>query len=91
MHKPQPVYQKSFSKGQITIPKAIRDELGIGDQFWLKIFVQNGAIVAVPQQESQSKQTYVQSLLSISGDWLDTVEVDKNRKQIESHLKKNQL
>jgi len=35
-------YIKSFSKGQITIPKEMRYGNGLGDVFWLKLYIQDG-------------------------------------------------
>jgi AbrB family looped-hinge helix DNA binding protein len=46
-------YVKSFSKGQITIPKEVREVLGIGDEFWLKLSIENGKIVAEPVEREK--------------------------------------
>ena len=39
---------KITSKGQITIPKEIRDELDIGEGMYLKGYIENGNIVLKP-------------------------------------------
>jgi AbrB family looped-hinge helix DNA binding protein len=58
-------YIKSFSNGQVTIPKDIRDNLGIGKDFWLKISVAGGKIIAEPTEGKQNKAQYKESLLAI--------------------------
>lgn len=35
-------YIESFSKGQITLPKVLRDLLGLGNDFWLKVYEDKG-------------------------------------------------
>lgn len=82
---------KSFSKGQITIPKDIRDTLGMLNEFWLKLYVQDGKIIAEPIEQKPDKSAYVQKLLNINGDWLDPDEVKVNREQIEKQLVKRSL
>ena len=79
-------YIKSFSKGQITIPKIVRETLGIGDDFWLKLYVENGKIVAEPINESKSSKNYLHTLTSIKGGWLSVKELVKNRKEIEKRI-----
>ncbi|KKQ73750.1 MAG: hypothetical protein US96_C0054G0012 [Candidatus Woesebacteria bacterium GW2011_GWB1_38_5b] len=91
-------YIKSFSKGQITIPKEIRDELGLGDSFWLKIFPKNGKIIAKPINKSNKKKISVdewrEKLLTMDTSWFtekDVEQIRKNREQIEKRIRKNQL
>ncbi len=82
---------KSFSKGQITIPKDIRDTLGIVNEFWLKLYVQDGKIIAEPIEQKKNKTDYAQKLLNIRGNWFDPSEIEANRGQIERQLTKRSL
>lgn len=82
---------KSFSKGQITIPKEVRNALGIGDEFWLRLSIENGKIIAEPIEQKRSSSRYAKSLLSIKGDWFNSDEIEQNRKQIDQQLQKRSL
>lgn len=82
-------YIKSFSKGQITIPKDVREALGIGDEFWLKLSIENGRIVAEPIDRKQDKTSYAKQLLSIKGDWFNPEDIEKNREQVKKQLRKS--
>lgn len=80
-------YIKSFSKGQITIPKEFREFFGIGDEFWLKIHIADGKLIAEPI-EQKHKTDYKKTLLGIK-EILDlSSELNNNREQIEKQLKK---
>lgn len=67
-------YVKSFSKGQITLPKVLRDSLGLGNDFWVKMYEEKGKIIAEPIEQNQSKLEYLQKLNQIKGDWFDLEE-----------------
>lgn len=86
-------FVKSFSKGQITIPKDIREMLGIVNEFWLKLQVQNGKIIAEPVENKPklTKEEYAKMLLNIKGDWFSQKEHNKIRKEIEKKLAKSSL
>lgn len=87
-------YVKSFSRGQITIPKEIREELGVPEEFWMKMSVDNGKIVVEPVQKTQSKDDYVNSLLSMNTDWFsedDYEDYKKVRQEADEHVDKNSL
>lgn len=84
-------YIKSFSKGQITIPKVIRDELGVENDFWLKIYTEEDKIIAEPVERQKSKADYRKKLLSIKGTWINPREIERNRQEIEKRLKKYDL
>ncbi|MBI4021779.1 MAG: AbrB/MazE/SpoVT family DNA-binding domain-containing protein [Candidatus Andersenbacteria bacterium] len=75
-------YVKSFSKGQITIPKEFREELGLGDEFWLKLFEEEGKIVAEPAEPSPPPADYTETLRTISGDWFDARDYRAMRKEV---------
>lgn len=79
---------KSFSKGQITIPKKIREAVGLGEDFWLKVTVDQGKIIAEPVKSEGNSQEYLQRLLSIKGEWFSESELAENRQEIEKRLKK---
>lgn len=83
-------FVKSFSKGQITVPKEIRDELGLGDDFWLKLSIQKGRLVAEPvEQESKvSPAEYAKRLRKISGGWFSLEDHEKMRQEAENRLKR---
>lgn len=81
-------YIKSFNKGQFTLPKQIRDSLGIGEDFWLKLYVDNGKIIAEPVQKEKKKLDYKKILLSIKGDWFSEDDYKNIRKEVEEKLKK---
>ena len=85
-------YIKSFSRGQITIPKEVRDTLGIGEDFWLKLFVDKGKIIAEPVDERKmNHDEFLHTLLNMKETWDMREEIKQNRKQIEDRLKKNAL
>lgn len=79
----EPQYIKSFSQGQITIPKAFRDNLGIGNDFWLKLYLVEGKIIAEPVGEERvSRDGYLSELMTIKGEWFDVDEWKKMKKEI---------
>ena len=82
-------YIKSFSKGQITIPKEMRDGLGLGDVFWLKLYVENEKIVAEPVEKGSNSAEYQKKLLNIDGSWFDLEDYKKMRGDIERRFSKN--
>ena len=85
---------KSFSRGQITIPKDFRERLGVSEEFWMKIFVDDGKLIVEPVQSKKTKDDYLKSLLSMKTDWFsddDYEDYKKVREEIEQHVKKNSL
>jgi bifunctional DNA-binding transcriptional regulator/antitoxin component of YhaV-PrlF toxin-antitoxin module len=80
-------FVKSFSKGQITIPKEFRDAFGIEDEFWMKMFISGDKIVAEPIEQNKTSSNYQEKLLSIKGDWFAAVELENNRAEVEKRLK----
>ena len=81
-------FVKSFSKGQITIPKELRDILGITYDFWLKLYVQNGKIIAEPVAKTSNNEQYRKNLLDIKGEWFSQEEYQKNKKQLQERSAK---
>lgn len=80
-------YIKSFSQGQITIPKEFREELGLENEFWLKLQLVNQVIVAEPIEKKISKKDYAASLLKIDGSWFDIKDYKKMRAQMRKRKK----
>lgn len=80
-------YIKSFSKGQITIPKDLRKALGMVDEFWLKLYLQDGKIIAEPMEDN-NKENYKKTLLSIKSTIDLEPEISANRAQMEKRFKK---
>lgn len=78
---------KSFSRGQITIPKEIRKTIGVGDDFWLKIYIDDNKLIAEPVGEPKDKNKYLESLLKIKGDWFSFKDYRSVRSQTEKRLK----
>ncbi len=73
-------YIKSFSKGQITIPKEMRYGNGLGDVFWLKLYIQDG---------EGNYNEYQKKLLSIDGSWFDLKDYKKMRSDIDRRFSKD--
>lgn len=86
-------YVKSFSKGQITIPKEFRDAFGIGDDFWLKLSLKEDKLIAEPVKEEKkmSKAAWRTWLLSINETWDLRREIKKNREDMEKQMKAREL
>ena len=81
-------YIKSFSKGQITVPKEIRDELELGDIFWLKIYLDQNRIVGEVVDKGVNKNNYSKRLLKRDGGWFDTGDWKEVRKGVKKRLQK---
>ncbi|MBI2326920.1 AbrB/MazE/SpoVT family DNA-binding domain-containing protein [Candidatus Curtissbacteria bacterium] len=83
-------FVKSFSKGQITIPKKIRESIGLSSDFWLKVSTDNGKIIAEPIEEEKirDKQEWKKSLLKMKPVDIDLEEIKRNREEIEDRLKR---
>ena len=85
-------YVKSFSKGQITIPKELRDRFGLGDDFWLRLSVDEDRLIAEPVDYGSVKpENYLNDILNIKGDWLSLKELKDTRKAVEKRLSNNDL
>ena len=85
---------KSFSRGQITIPKDIRLALGVPEEFWMKLFVDDGKLIVESVQKHPAKNDYLHTLLSLDTSWFSQKDADdykKVRTEIEEHVEKNSL
>jgi bifunctional DNA-binding transcriptional regulator/antitoxin component of YhaV-PrlF toxin-antitoxin module len=83
-------YVKSFNKGQITVPKEFREELGLGDIFWLKISLAQNKMVIEPINDTASPQEKAEKLLRISGKWFDEADWKSSRLELETRLVQNE-
>ncbi|MEW6610114.1 MAG: AbrB/MazE/SpoVT family DNA-binding domain-containing protein [Patescibacteria group bacterium] len=85
-------YVKSFSKGQITIPKELRQSLGMGDDFWLKLQIENGKLTAEPVEHAAprkfSKEEYLKKILTLKTGWFNPQEITNMRKRTARRLKR---
>jgi AbrB family looped-hinge helix DNA binding protein len=82
----EPVYIKSFSKGQITIPKKLRDKLGLKHEFWMKVELKQNQIVLEPTVKKTSRKQYVQKLKRLKTDWFDYDEYKKIHQSWDTHI-----
>ena len=91
--QPQTRYIKTFNKGQMTIPKDFREDFGIGDESWLKLYAQGGKIIMEPIKEDKkfNREEWRKQILSIKGVWDLRAEVKKSRAETEKRLRKNAL
>lgn len=86
------MYIKTFNKGQMTLPKMIRQQWGVGDEFWLKLTLDsNDALVLEPMVQTPDVAAILGRLAALpkpSNDWFSQDERTKIRNQSEKHLKK---
>lgn len=80
-------FVKSFSQGQITIPKDFRDQLQLGNDFWLKLSLQDTRIIAEPALKLSPLSNYSQKLLTVKGDWFNFKDWQKIRRQVADRTK----
>ncbi len=85
-------FVKSFSSGQITIPKDFRELLGVKNDFWLRMKIVDKTIVAEPVEEQNekklSREAYIQRLLSLKTGWFNAQEITGMRKKTARRLKR---
>lgn len=80
------VFIKSFSKGQITIPKVFRDKLGIRDDFWLKMALDGNRLIAEPVSDETRPKNLADKLLNIKGDWFSLSDWKKTRTEVSQRI-----
>ena len=83
-------YARPFSNGQITIPKPIRQAMGIEDKSWLK-FEAKGDQLIISQANpttnlNQSK--YANALRQLNTDWFDAKDYQQIKKSWPARAKK---
>jgi len=82
-------FVKSFSNGQITIPKKFREKLGIGNDFWLKLSLDQNRIIAEPQETKPNRKKYAETLLKLKTNWFDYKEWKEMRKKTNENLNRH--
>lgn len=75
-------FVKSFSSGQVTIPKDFRERLSLGNDFWLRLVLEDNRIIAEPVTKTASGTAYSKKLLGIKGAWFDFEDWKKMRKEV---------
>ena len=82
-------FVKSFNKGQITIPKEFRNSFGIVNEFWLKLYIQNGKLIGEPVEIEKNGSDYIQKLQDIKGEWFSPKEYKKTRIGVDRRMRKS--
>lgn len=85
-------FVKSFSHGQITIPKEFREHLRLSDEFWLQLAIADNKIIAEPVmtgRDDADSGSFASRLLKIKGDWFDIGDWKKVRKEAGKRLAGN--
>lgn len=83
------MFIKSFSRGQITIPKVFRDKLGLEDNFWLKMALENDRLIAEPIAAEPNSKNLSRKLLAVKGDWFNVSDWKKTRREISRRMNAN--
>lgn len=81
-------YIKSFSHGQITVPKEFREELGLGDEFWLKLYIDQNKIVGEPVGPKITLKSYREKLLKLDTSWFSEKKWQAESKKIREEIKR---
>jgi hypothetical protein len=67
----------------------------VTDEFWMKLFIDNGRLVAEPMQDSKpSKEEYLKRLMSLKSGVFTEEDYDdykKIRTEMDEHVEKNSL
>lgn len=88
----QTMYIKTFSKGQMTLPKTIRQQWGVGDEFWLKLTLgKNDTLTLEPMGQPRDVEATLQRLQALpkpNPDWFDLTEQSTIRQETEKKLTK---
>lgn len=83
------MFVKSFSQGQITIPKIFREKLGLENNFWLKMTLNDDKLIAEPVGNEPKLKKQATKLLSVRGDWFNVSDWKKTRQEITDRLNAN--
>jgi|AACY02.16.fsa_nt_gi hypothetical protein len=83
-------YIKTFGKGQVTIPKKLRDACGVDNKTWLRVFANGRQIVMEPVNHvsDAQKNERLKELLSMDGSWVDEDDYRKIREEMEDKIKR---
>lgn len=87
-------YIKSYSKGQFTLPKEVREEFNLGDDFWLELTVDGNKMIvkkAEPMDRVREPVTsdYVTKIQKINGSWSLQEDWEKIRQDFDSRGNKS--
>jgi len=86
------MYIKTFSKGQMTLPKVIREQWGVGDEFWLKLTLEkNDALTLEPMIQPKDVNATLERLQALpkpKRGWFDPAERSTIRQETEKQLQK---
>lgn len=86
------MYIKTFSKGQMTVPKAIRKQWGVTDEFWLKLTLEeDNSLRLEPMEQPQDAEKTLkrlQSLLKPKANWFGDLDHSSVVRSAENQLKK---
>ncbi len=85
-------YTQPFSTGQITIPKFMRQHLGINNNTWIKIELHDNDLILTPQEKhslesEKNKKKYIDSILSLQGGWFSQEEYENLRNKTQKKMK----
>lgn len=64
---------------------------GMTENFWLKLYINNGKIIAEPIEQENNQDEYLKKILSITGKGFSPREIKKNRNEVEKQLAKREL
>lgn len=88
----QTMYIKTFSKGQMTLPKVIRQQWGVGDEFWLKLTLEkNDTLTLEPMVQPRDVLAALKRLEALpkpNPKWFDPAEQSAIRQETEKQLQK---
>lgn len=86
-------YIKSYSKGQFTLPKEVRDALGLGNDFWLQLDLQGNQIRLQPvtgakllKEPEVTQSDYATLLKDLDTTWFDHEEYKKMKDDIKKRV-----
>lgn len=82
---------KSNDKGQVTIPKKIRDYLGIKTNITLILSIYDNSLLISPLKKSTSseKATYLKTLQKTQGSWSGESSFEAKKRKLELKASKN--
>ena len=86
-------YIKSYSKGQFTLPKEVRDALALGEDFWLEMTIEGNKMIltkATPMDRVREPVTaeYIAKIQKLDGSWALNDDWEKIRQEFDTRGKK---
>lgn len=80
---------KYYKNDQINLPKEFKDMLNLGNNYTLKLSLDDDKLVVEPVKKINNAE-YAKSLLTIKGDWFSYEDYKNTRKQINDRLANNE-